>query len=199
MIVFTDSSSHSATDTDMLMPPHQRLAVVVLRVRVERILGAGVAVMLLWCVQRQRGLVPAWNEKPAFNWRLHSTLEIMKICWWRQVRREGWKRRDPLLTEEGKPIISGNPVWHNQWVYSYDWFTETSMHCYILNTEKVPNKKENPPPVCISVIVTALKRKPIDEGQQKQIQWWVKGYWNSGPNTLLVFSGWCRCTFPLCL
>lgn len=40
---------------------HQLLPAVVLWVRIKRLIGAGISFMLLWGIQRQGGLVPAWR------------------------------------------------------------------------------------------------------------------------------------------
>lgn len=41
---------------------HQFLASVVFCIRMKRLLGAGVPIMLLWRIQGQRGFVPAWQR-----------------------------------------------------------------------------------------------------------------------------------------
>lgn len=68
-------SSHTVT--------HQLLAVVVLWVRVKRILGTGVAVMLLWGIQRQGRLVPAWGveeEHRMFSlWQHSASADIRHV------------------------------------------------------------------------------------------------------------------------
>lgn len=90
----------------------QLLAVFLLWVRVQRILGAGVAVMLLWGVQRQRGLVPAWGGKRdtrAFNLQpVEASAADKDVCgpqcsvkeewgeWWEEEPQEGLLNSEPV-------------------------------------------------------------------------------------------------------
>lgn len=92
--------------------PHQRLAVVVLCIRVDWILGAGVAVVLLWRIQRQWGLVPAWTETTAVSiYRPVTLLERVKRV--SEPKGGEWKgergRTKPLEKQEGNPERLRNP------------------------------------------------------------------------------------------
>lgn len=102
-------SSHTET--------HQLLAVVLLRVRVQRLLSTGIAIMLLRGVQRQRGLVPAWQEEADTCVQFTATFSFgcCQTCVWPAVKCGGEKKSERKNhKKKEKQIIPEIPAWHDQ-------------------------------------------------------------------------------------